>query len=70
MEMRPVLILSRLVDEEVILTVPASDSTTEITVCLTSLRGKQAHIGFDAPRKVQIDRSEVLSRRNADGDDD
>lgn len=58
------LVLSRTVDGRIRVTVPGelltSGQPLNIDVCLCYLRGERAGIGFDADRRISIDRMEVL----------
>ena len=46
---------------EVLLTVPPSDEPTEIRVLLMdSNNEKRAHVGFDAPQEVSIERQDQI----------
>ncbi len=54
------LVLSRKPPEEIVVRVPPSDSETEITVTLISIRHGKARIGLEADRSVVIHRSEIM----------
>ncbi len=60
-----VLLLDGTPDRDVIITVPPSDTPTDIHVMLSETRGPKALLGFDAPREVAIDR--VALRRRKEG---
>lgn len=60
-----VLILTRSVREEVILTVPPSAEPTTITVTVVKIDRAKARLGFTAPRTVVIDRAEVDAAKRA-----
>jgi len=55
------LVLSRKPNETVVITVPASSESTELTVIVVELRGGYAvRLGFDAPPDTIIHRREVF----------
>jgi len=53
----------------VTLTVPPSDTPTEIVVCCTKTSADKSRIGFEAPRDVVIVRSNAKLREPKDGKD-
>lgn len=53
------LVLSRNVEESIIITVPPSDKTTTITVLQVDIRGNKSRLGIEAPKLVTVHRSEV-----------
>lgn len=55
------LVLTRHTGEFVRITVPPSQTETQISVCLTSIRGGIARIGFIAPRPTAIGREELYT---------
>lgn len=58
------LVLSRRQNEKVIITVPPSDTPTQIVVSVVEIRGVhgdcKARLGFLADRSVSVHRSELL----------
>lgn len=50
------LVLSRQVEETVVIVCPNGD---RLTVALVDIRGNQAKVGFEAPREYAINRGEV-----------
>lgn len=53
------LIISRNVDDSVVITIPELD--VSISVMVTSIRGEQVRLGFDTPRHWSIARGETLT---------
>jgi len=56
------LVLSRIVDQKIIITAPDG---TLITLMVVEVRGDKVRIGVDAPRTWTIHREEIQSRVNA-----
>jgi carbon storage regulator CsrA len=56
------LVLSRNLNERIVITVPPSTSEQMIEVTLVDLRKDRAKIGFEADRSIVIHRQEVQSR--------
>ena len=60
------LVLARRKGEKIVVTVPLvpellePGATVDITVMVTKIEGKQVRIGIEAPKKVQILRSEKI----------
>ena len=54
------LVISRTRDGRVVIIVPPSDKPTEIDMTIVDIRGDKVRLGFDAPREVNIARSELL----------
>lgn len=57
------LILTRKHDESIVVTVPPSDTPTEIRVHLCDSDPAKARIGVSAPRRVAIDREEIFESK-------
>ena len=53
------LVLSRHVDEKIIIEVPASSTPTIIEVVVADIRGDKTRIGLEAPWSVDIKREEI-----------
>lgn len=53
------LVLSRMRDQKVVITVPPSAEPTHVEVTLVDIRGDKVRLGFDAPDGVVVDREEV-----------
>jgi sRNA-binding carbon storage regulator CsrA len=53
------LALSRNVDEEILLDIPASTEPTRVSVKVLKTKGKLATLGIDAPRRVRISRPDM-----------
>ena len=56
------LTLPRRVGEGVTITVPASNTATEVKVRSASVKGQQTHLRFSAPDEVKIIRDELIER--------
>jgi len=56
------LVLTRRVDETVIIDVPASETPTQIRVKVTDIRGDKVRVGFEAPHSIAINREEVYEQ--------
>ena len=53
------LVLKRYVEESIIIIVPPSDTPTKITITQLGIEGTKSKLGFDAPKTVSVNRSEV-----------
>lgn len=53
------LVLSRKLDESIIITVPPSDSVQQIRVTILEARGDKTRMGFRAERDIVIHREEI-----------
>lgn len=58
--------LTRMVDEAVVIDVPPSEGWTRVVVVHCGHRNRGVSLGFDAPREVEIYRSEVRARIEAE----
>lgn len=56
------LILGRRVGESIVLTVPPSDQPTRIVLTVASIKEKGMRLGIEAPRVVDVLRSELEKR--------
>lgn len=56
------LTLKRKALESIEITVPPSTEPTKIFITVTRISGFTASLGFDAPRKVEVLRSEAIRR--------
>ena len=56
------LVLSRKVDERIVITVPPSDKPTQIIITAVEFRGDKVRIGIDAPSDVLVLRDELEPR--------
>jgi carbon storage regulator CsrA len=57
------LILSRRVNEKLVIVVPPSTAVTEVTVEVTSIGASQIKLGMHAPKTVSIYRDELPPER-------
>lgn len=57
------LVLSRMVEEGVTITVPPSKEPTDIKIKVIHIKPRQTRLGFDAPKRVEIVRSELPAER-------
>jgi len=63
-----VLVLSRKVDERIIITIPPSDETQVVTVMMVGTETSgAARLGIDAPKSIYVDREEVHEAIMRDG---
>ncbi len=56
------LVLSRKIDERIIIEIPPSDTPRKIEICVTDIRNdsvRRAKLGFDAAKHIKIYRSEL-----------
>jgi carbon storage regulator len=53
------LVLSRYIDESIVITIPPSDKPTTVTVTQVGIQGTKSRLGFEAPKTVTVHRSEV-----------
>jgi len=58
------LVLSRAVDEKIIIIIPPSNKPTIVEVVQVDIRGTKSRLGIQAPRNVTINRSEVQDQIN------
>jgi len=58
------LVLSRAVDEKIIIIIPPSNKPTIVEVVQVDIRGSKSRLGIQAPRNVTINRSEVQDQIN------
>ncbi len=57
------LVLSRKINEKVIISVPPAASVTTVTIAVVEITGGKIRLGFEAPQEVRIDREEVSLKR-------
>lgn len=60
------LVLSRYIDEEIVIADPSGQEL--ITIKLIEVRGKKARIGVQAPGEYRVDRREVFDSRALSSD--
>jgi len=58
------LVLSRAIDEKIIIVIPPSNKPTIVEVIQVDIRGSKSRLGIQAPRNVTINRSEVQDQIN------
>lgn len=63
------LIFTRRIGEEAIITIPPSNKEIKVTAMLIGMKGNQARIGFDAPIEVTIHRKEIQDKVDLQNDD-
>lgn len=63
MKGKGMLVLSRMMDESYVITVPPSTEPTVITQTIIQIRGEKVRTGFQAPKNVEIDRAEVYASK-------
>lgn len=56
------LVLSRAVEEAIVLKIAPSPTETTVLVVVTGLKGRETLIGIEAPRSVRIFREELDER--------
>lgn len=61
------LVLSRRVGEEIILTIPPSTEERRVTMKVVEYRrGDKVRIGVSAPDEIEVDRAEVRAEKDAE----
>lgn len=53
------LVLSRMKDESIFITIPPSDKPREVVMTVVDIRGDKVRLGVDAPLEIGVNRQEV-----------